>query len=182
MLLRIHLPPEFRAWRIVCLVTSIPLVLVALRFFRGLQDASELADAMTGALVSMGLFVAAGVAAGLGLSGYLSRPSAKLFGSILYPEETIKEAPKELLFALRMRLRNRYWESVDQQTRALLDAYGPSPELYHLRALMEAGRGGNHAAVTVVASQKLSRRAFDRYMDLLRNDPPSHPIKTGIDA
>jgi hypothetical protein len=47
---------------------------------------------------------------------------------------------------------------------------------------MEGGRAGNYASVTMAASKKLSRRAFARYIDLLRKDPPPRETQTGIVA
>jgi hypothetical protein len=144
--------------------------------------ANSLAGLMGAAMLTVGLFVSAAVAFALAFGGYMARPGARFLGSLFYPEETLKEPPENLLFALRMRLRDRHWESVDQQTRELINAYGASPALYHLRALMEGGRSGHHSAVTLEASKKLSRRAFDRYTALLRGDPPPREIQTAIEA
>ncbi len=182
MLPQIRLPEDFRGWRIFSLLLSFGCFGLCAVSTRLMNHADGPAGMMGVVVVNVALFACGAVFFGLAAGGVLSRPGSRSFGSLFYPTETIKEPPKELLFALRMRLRDRYWESVDQQTRALIESYGPSPELYHLRALMEGGRAGNYSAVTVEASAKLSRRAFGRYLDLLRSDAPPREIQTGIEA
>jgi uncharacterized membrane protein YccC len=182
MLPRFQLPDEFRGWRIFCLFACFALIGLGCAAYRLMGHASSLAGMMGATMLMVSLFVASAIAFALAFGGYLARPGTRFLGSIFYPQETLKEPPKDLLFALRMRLRDRYWDAVDQQTRALLQAYGPSPQLYHLRALLDGGRSGTHSAVTTEASRKLSRRSFDRYLELLRRDPPPHEIQTGIEA
>jgi hypothetical protein len=182
MLPHVRLPEDFRGWRIFCLLLSFAFFGLSALSTRLTGQIGGMAGTMGVVMLNVGLFVSGAVFFGIAVGGILARPGARLLGNLFYPEETIKEPPKELLFALRMRLRDRYWESVDQQTRELINAYGPSPELYHLRALMDGGRSGSHSAVTIDASKKLSRRAFDRYTELLHRDPPPTGVQTGIDA
>ncbi len=182
MLPRIQLPEDFRGWRIFCLLLGVAMLGLSALSTRLVGGGGGLAGTMASVMVAVSLLVGAAICFGLAGGGILSRPGTRLLGNLFYPAETITEPPKELLLALRMRLRDRYWESVDQQTRELINAYGPSPELYHLRALMDGGRVGSHSAVTVEASRKLSRRAFDRYTELLRQDPPPREVQTGIEA
>jgi hypothetical protein len=179
---QIQLPEEFRGWRIFSLLLGFAFFGLSAVSTRLVNDADSLAGTMGVVVLSVGFLACGGVFVGIAAGGILSRPGTQLFGHLFYPSETITAPPKDLLFALRMRLRDRYWDAVDQQTHALLEAYGPSPELYHLRALMEGGRSGTHSAVTVEASKKLSSRAFDRYAALLRRDPPPTAIQTGIEA
>ena len=176
-----QLSADFRPWRIVCLGCAAGLIALGLRFLSAAFETGGLAAAAP-ALVGIGFFVAAAIFIAPSIVGLVARPLTSWFGDMFHPTETLRQPPKDLLFALRMRLRDRYWDSVDQQTRALIDSYGPSPELYLLRAHLEGGRSGSHSAVTVEASSKLSARAFDRYTELLRRDPPPHEIQTGIDA
>ena len=180
--IQIQLPEDFRGWRIFCLLLSFAFFGLSAASTQLIESTQGHAGMMGAVTLAIGLFVSGSVFFGLAAGGILARPGSRLLGNLFYPEETIKEPPKDLLFALRMRLRDRYWESVDQQTRALIESYGPSPELYHLRALMEGGRAGSHSVVTIEASKKLSRRAFDRYTGLLHRDPPPRAIQTGIDA
>ena len=179
---QIQLPEEFRGWRIVSLLVGFAFFGLSAFSTRLVGDAGTLAGTMATVLLSVSLLACGGVFIGIAVGGLLSRPGGQFLGNLFYPVETLTAPPKDLLFALRMRLRDRYWESVDQQTRELINAYGPSPELYHLRALMEGGRSGTHSSVTVEASKKLSSRAFDRYAALLRRDPPPATIQTGIEA
>lgn len=179
---QIILPEEFRGWRIFSLLVGFDFFGLSALSTRLVGEAGTLAATMASVLLSVALLACGGVFIGIAAGGILSRPGAQFLGHLFYPTETITAPPKDLLFALRMRLRDRYWDAVDQQTHALLEAYGPSPELYHLRALMEGGRSGTHSAVTVEASKKLSSRAFGRYTDLLHRDPPPTAIQTGIEA
>jgi hypothetical protein len=182
MLPQFRLPEDFRGWRIFCLLLSFAFFGLSAASTRLLGHMDGMAGAMGAVMFSVSLFVSGAIFFGIAVGGVLSGPGSRLLGSLFYSEETIKEPPKDLLFALRMRLRDRYWESVDQQTHALIESYGPSPELYHLRALMEGGRAGNYSSVTLEASKKLSPRAFTRYVELLRNDPPPREVQTGIVA
>lgn len=179
---QIILPEEFRGWRIFSLLVGIGFLGLSALSTRLVGGAGGLAGTMGTVVLSIGLLACGGVFIGIAAGGIVARPGANFLGHLFYPTETLTAPPKDLLFALRMRLRDRYWESVDQQTRELILSYGPSPELYHLRALMEGGRSGTHSAVTVEASKKLSARAFDRYTALLHRDPPPTTIQTGIEA
>lgn len=181
MAFRIQLSADFKWSRLVGVLVGLAIPLCALTMMMGADSPRERGFIALGFLGS-GAFIFAAILLVTNGSWLWFRPFGKLFGGLFYPEETITQPPKDLLFSLRMRLRDRFWESVDQQTRELIRAYGPSPELYHLRALMEGGRSGNHSAVTVEASKKLSGPAFDRYTALLRRDPPPSEIQTGIEA
>lgn len=182
MRLRFQLPADFRLWRVGCLLAALALLWLGLRFLALAGKQGAYLEAVGPAILGFSFFVGSGICVGIGFSGTLSLPLLRVFDHLFYPTETLRQPPKELLSSLRMRLRDRYWESVDQQTRELINAYGPSPELYHLRALLEGGRSGSPSAATVEASKKLSARAFDRYTALLQRDPPPREIQTGIEA
>lgn len=178
---RLQLSADFRPWRLVCLGCAAGLIALGLRFLTVAMGVGGLA-AVGPALIGIGCFVGAAIFIAPSIVGTVVRPLTSWFGDLFYPTETLRQPPKDLLFSLRMRLRDRYWDSVDQQTRELIKAYGPSPELYHLRAHLHAGRDGSCSAATVEASAKLSGRDFDRYTALLRRDPPPREVQTGIEA
>lgn len=172
---------DFRPWRAVCVVFGAGLIAMGFRFLYSAAQMGGLAAAGP-AIFGMACFVCAAMFVSPSLVGLVARPITGWAGDLFYPTETFRQPPETLLRSLRMQLRDRYWGSVDQQTRELINAYGPSPELYHLRAVMEGGRSGSHSAITVEASQKLSRRAFDRYVDLVHRDPPPAAVQSGIEA
>ena len=182
MPIRFQLPAGVRLRLFVCPVGALFLGFVGFRFLALAGKQGAYLEAVGPAILAIALLGGAAILLVIPFAGTLSSPITGIFEGLFNPSETIRRPPEDLLFALRMRLRDRYWESVDQQTRALIESYGPSPELYHLRALMEGGRSGSHSAVTVEASQKLSARAFDRYTSLLRGDPPPRETQTGIEA
>ena len=134
------------------------------------------------ALIAVAGFVASSICLVTGTSGIWGRAFGRVFGNLFYPEETITQPPDDLLRALRQRLRDRYWDSAAQQLDALQKAYGPSPELFHLRAHLSAGQTGDYRTVNVAAVKALPSRGFDRYTALLRRDPPPRAEQTGIDA
>lgn len=177
-----QLPEGFRFRRLLCPAGAIILGCLGFRFLGLAGKQGAYLEAVGPAILAVALLASAGILFVIPFAGTLLSPFTGVFERLFFPGETLRRPPEELLFALRMRLRDRYWESVDQQTNALIESYGPSPELYHLRALMEGGRAGNYSSVTMAASKKLSRRAFARYIDLLRNDPPPREIQTGIVA
>lgn len=178
---RLQLPADFRPWRLAFLVCASAFILLGFRLVYA-AFALEGLEAAGPVIAGMSCFVAAGVFIAPSIVGIVARPLTGWIGDLFHPTETLRKPPEDLLRALRMRLRDRYWESVDQQTAALIVSYGPSPELYHLRAHLEGGRRGDYSAVTLEASTRLSPRAFALYTDLLRRDPPPRDIQTGIFA
>ena len=175
-------PGSLRLRHVVCPAGAVVLGFLGFRCLSLASKQGAYLEAVGPAILSVGLLAGAGVLLVIPFVGALSSPFGDFFARLFLPTETLRRPPDELLAALRMRLRDRYWDSVDQQTRALIDAYGASPELYHLRALMDGGRTGSHSATTVEASERLSARAFRRYTDLLHRDPPPRETQTGIDA
>jgi hypothetical protein len=189
MRIRVHLPDAVKGWRLACLCTAfisgglgLHLLTVAVRWAELGGGGFASYAAIGPAALGIACFVVAAMLSMPSMAGAITSPVGRLFEQIFYPSERIREPPKDLLFALRMRLRDRYWDSVDQQTRALIEAYGHSPELHHLRAHLEGGRSGSYSTVTLEASVRLSARGFDRYTELLRRDPPPREIQTGIEA
>jgi hypothetical protein len=178
---RLRVSADFRPWRVVCLVCAAALVGLGFRLLHGALGFGGFAAAGP-ALLGLACFIVAAILIAPPLAGLVVRPLTSCLGNLFYPAETLRKPPEDLLRALRMRLRDRAWESVDQQTAALIVSYGPSPELYHLRALLAGGRSGDHAAVTLEASARLPARAFALYSDLLRRDPPPRTVQTGIEA
>ena len=178
---RVQLSADFRPWRLVCLGCAVLLIALGLRFLAMAASIGGLV-AVGPVLLAVGAFVSAAIFIAPSIVGTVARPLTSWFGDMFYPTETLRQPPESLLRALRMRIRDRYWESVDQQTRELIKAYGPSPELYHLRAHLHGGRDGSCSAATVEASSRLSGRDFERYTALLRSDPPPREIQTGIEA
>ena len=172
-------PPDFSPWRMLGAILCFALVVFICVLV--LKTTGEVRPLVFCALLVF-LSTPLAILFVLSSSNFWSRPFTAFWSSFFYSSESITEPPKDLLFALRMRLRDRCWEAVDQQTRQLINAYGPSPELYHLRALMEGGRSGTHSATNVEAFKRLSSRAFDRYTALLRHDPPPIEIQNGIEA
>ena len=175
------MPADFRPSRLVCLGCAAGLFALGIRF---LTVATRIGGygAAGVALLGLACFISAAILVGPALAGLVSRPFTNFLGDMFHPTETLRQPPESLLRDLRMRLRDRLWESVAQQLDALTRAYGPSPELLHLRAHLVAGQTGNHQSVNALAVTSLSERAFDRYVALLRRDPPPTVVQTGIDA
>jgi hypothetical protein len=178
---RIQLPADFKPWRFVCLGCGAGLIALGMGILLKISPEAGIAAAGPAAL-GLSCFIAAAVFIAPQIVGVIARPLTGWLDEIFCPTETIRQPPADLLRAIRQRLRDRFWESVDQQTLALIDAYGPSAELYHLRAHLAAGRDGNYCPVTAAAATTLSARAFDRYLALLRRDPPPAEIRLGLDA
>ncbi len=183
---RIQLPADFKPWRLACLGCGVGLIALGMRIllsipFAKLAGATAIAVAGP-AILGFACFITAGIFIAPQIVGVVARPITAWFDQMFYPTETLREPPATLLFALRQRLRDRHWEPVAQQLEALQRAYGPSPELLHLRAHLLAGQTGEFKTVTADAVSRLSTRAFDRYTALLRRDPPPAALQTGIDA
>jgi hypothetical protein len=184
---RIQLPADFKLWRLVCLGGG--GVLIALGFYflyvstrMAANGGMDYLAAGGPAALSVASFVSASILIAPASVGIITRPVLAWFDQMFCPTETLRETPPTLIVALRQRLRDRQWESVTQQLDALELAYGPSPELSHLRAHLIAGQTGDFRTVTAAAAGTLSSRAFARYTALLRRDPPPVTIQVGIDA
>ncbi|MBC8012136.1 MAG: hypothetical protein H7067_18785 [Burkholderiales bacterium] len=181
MSFRIQLPAGFSWWRVVGVLVGLSIPLLGLGLMSG--SMGEGPGAVYGiVLIAVAGFIASAILLVTNTSGIWSRPFGRLFGNLFYPVETITQPPDDLLRALRQRLRDRYWNSATQQLDALTRAYGPSPELFHLRAHLVAGQTGDYRTVNAAAVNALPARGFDRYTALLRRDPPPRAPETGIDA
>ena len=177
---RVHLPADFSWWRFTGVIVGLSMPLLSI-FLMSRLGGEPLAIAAA-ALIAVGGLVASAIFLVTGTSGIWGRAFGRVFGNLFYPEETLTQPPDDLLRALRQRLRDRYWDSAEQQIEALQKAYGPSPELFHLRAHLSAGQTGDYRVVNNAAVRALPSRGFDRYTALLRRDPPPREVQTGIDA
>lgn len=181
MAFRIQLPAGFSWWRVVGVLAGLSIPLLGLYLVSGNLGSGP--GAIVGALlIVMGGFLACAILLVTSTSGIWFRPFGRLFGNLFYPEETLTQPPDDLLRALRQRLRDRYWDSAAQQIDALQKAYGPSAELFHLRAHLVAGQTGDYRTVNAAAVKALPSRGFDRYTALLRRDPPARAPEIDIDA
>lgn len=172
MMPRIQLPADFRWWRAGCVLVGLSFPLLSWLLFDKVNASGSLMEAAAYAIFAVAGLGGAGIFLTLGSSGVWSRPFGGFFGKLFYPEERLTRPPDDLIRALRERLRNRYWASAAQQIDALETAYGKSTELFYLRAHLTAGRTGDCKDVTCAASRALSERQFERYLALLRRDPP----------
>lgn len=133
-------------------------------------------------LVLFAGLIGTGICLGLAARDSFSSPLSDFLSGIIAPREILKAPPEDHLRALRMRLRDRQWDSVDHQLAKLEQTYGHSAELYWLRAHSAAGRNGSCAVVTCEASEKLKGPAFDRYLEMLRRDPVPNTPQTDPDC
>lgn len=135
--------------------------------------------AVTIAFLGSGAFIFAAILIVTNTSWLWFRPFGRVLDSLFHPAETLTYPPADLIRSLRERLRNRLWESVSQQLDALEKAYGRSSDLFYLRAHLAAGLSGDCKHITNAASRALSGREFDRYLALLRRDPPVVYVQSG---
>ena len=178
----IQLPADFKPWRLAALGCAAGLIAFGTRLFLEAARSGGGMGAVGIVLLGMACFVSAAILMAPSVATVVARPLTNFMEALFHPTETLHQPPEALLRELRMRLRDRFWESVAQQLDALTRAYGPSPELLHLRAHLVAGQTGDYQSVTALAVTVLSSRGFDRYTALLRRDPPPREIQTGIDA
>lgn len=163
-----------RAARIFFGIVGLLLIVRGFRFLFSISPGDSWGAAVP-ALFGFACMIAGAVCLAPGLIGVVTRPLTSFFGGFFYPEQHITAPPEPLIRALRLRILDRHFESATQQIDALLDAYGPRPELYHLRAHLVAAQGGEVQPVTAEATRALPLPALDTYLALLRRDPPPPP-------
>lgn len=174
---RLRISAEIPVGRLVALLCALGCAAATFFALRYVGGSGGGPLAIIGAvLVLFAGLIGTGICLGLAARDSFASPFADFLSGIIAPREIFKAPPEDHLRALRMRLRDRQWDSVDHQLAKLEQTYGHSAELYWLRAHSAAGRTGSCGHVTCEASEILKGPAFDRYLEMLRRDPvPAAP-------
>jgi hypothetical protein len=140
-----------------------------------LKQAAQLngASAASPALLGIVCLIVAGCLVAPLAVKILAAPLMAFIDAIFNPGDRLTALPDSMLITLNMRIQEGKLDWVESQLTALMDAYRPQPELYHLQALLTAARGDDLSAVSRKAKRALSRAQFTRYQALLQQTPPA---------